>query len=368
MVRFVCISATACIKVFIFIYIYKNFLELLLTVAKKTTIYDIAKELNITVSTVSRALNNISSISDSTREAVVAMAKKMNYRPNKVASSLTSGKTYIIGVIVPSAQIHFFATVVHALEKYLKRFGYSIILYQSNESLESEQRGVDTLLEAQVDGIIASLSLETNEVSHFEKVKEEGKPLLIFDRTHDLLQSPSVTIDDEYAGYMATKHLIDQGYRKIAYITTTHQIKIFQERYAGYQRAIKEAKLKLRPEFIILGDLSVEGGFIGTNQLLQEKDRPDAIIGGDDFVALGIIKALHKHEITPPTIGVMGFANQSFSEHIIPSLTTIDQQAVQMGNECAKLFLKLLDKSKTTALDEHVVLTPLLLERESTKK
>ena len=180
--------------------------------AKKTTIYDIAKELNITVSTVSRALNNISTISESTREAVLDMAKKLNYRPNKVASSLTSGKTYIIGVLLPSAQIQFFASVIHALEKYLKSFGYSILLYQTNESLESEKNGISTLLEAQVDGIIASLSLETEQdISHFEKVKEEGKPLIIFDRTHDDLQSPTVKINDEQAGYLATKHLLDKG-------------------------------------------------------------------------------------------------------------------------------------------------------------
>ncbi|WP_437918611.1 LacI family DNA-binding transcriptional regulator [Sphingobacterium sp. LRF_L2] len=337
--------------------------------AKKTTIYDIARELNITVSTVSRALNNISTISEATRESVIETAKKLNYRPNKIASSLTSGKTYIIGILLPSAQIQFFASVIHALEKYLKAFGYSILLYQTNESLESEKNGISTLLEAQVDGIIASMSLETQDVSHFEKVKEEGKPLIIFDRTHDNLQSPVVKMNDEYAGYLVTKHLLDKGYKKIAYITTKHKIKIFRERFEGYQRALQEAGIKENSSYALFGDLTVDGGYDGTHQLLKLKDRPDAIIGGDDYVALGIIKALHEHKITPPTIGVIGFANQNFSEHIIPSLSTIDQQAIKMGKECAKMFLKIIERNPLHDTEiEPVILDPILLARESTDK
>jgi len=338
--------------------------------AKKTTIYDIARELNITVSTVSRALNNISTISENTRNAVIETAKKLNYRPNKVASSLTSGKTYIIGVLLPSAQIQFFASVIYSLEKYLKSFGYSILLYQTNESLESEKNGISTLLEAQVDGIIASISLETQDVSHFIKVKEEGKPLIIFDRTHDDLEHiPTVKIDDEQAGYLVTKHLLDKGYRNIAYITTKHGIKIFKERYEGYLRALAEAEISARPSYSIFGELTVEGGYAGTQTLFKLKDKPDAIIGGDDYVALGIIKALHEYKITPPKVGVIGFANQNFSEHIIPSLSTIDQQAITMGKECAKMFLKIIEsRHPDKDVIEPVVLDPLLLARESTNR
>lgn len=337
--------------------------------AKKTTVYDIAKELNITVSTVSRALNNISTISEATRKAVQETAIRLNYRPNKIASSLTSGKTYTIGVIIPSAQVQYFASVVHALETSLKSFGYSILLYQSNESLLSEKNGITTLLEAQVDGIVASMSLETKDPSHFEKVKEEGKPLIIFDRTHDDLQCAMVKIDDVRAGYIATKHLLDEGYRKIAYITTAHKIKIFNERYEGYRLALQEAGLPANPAYTISGNLTVDGGYVGTQQLLKLRERPDAIIGGDDYVALGIIKALHEKNITPPEIGVIGFANQNFSEHIIPSLSTIDQQALKIGAACATMFLKIIDQSlDVRAAQKPVVIEPLLLARESTRR
>ncbi|MCC2598489.1 LacI family DNA-binding transcriptional regulator [Sphingobacterium sp. FBM7-1] len=337
--------------------------------AKKTTVYDIAKELNITVSTVSRALNNISTISEATRKAVQETAIRLNYRPNKIASSLTSGKTYTIGVIIPSAQVQYFASVIHALETSLKSFGYSILLYQSNESLISEKNGITTLLEAQVDGIVASMSLETKDPSHFEKVKEEGKPLIIFDRTHDDLQCAMVKIDDVRAGYIATKHLLDEGYRKIAYITTAHKIKIFNERYEGYLLALQEAGLPANPAYTISGNLTVEGGYTGTQQLLKLREQPDAIIGGDDYVALGIIKALHEKNITPPEIGVIGFANQNFSEHIIPSLSTIDQQALKIGAACATMFLKIIDQSlDARAAQKPVVIEPLLLARESTRR
>ncbi len=337
--------------------------------AKRTTIYDIAKELNITVSTVSRALNNISTISESTKNAVLETAKKLNYRPNKVASSLTSGKTFIIGVLIPSAQIHYFASVIHTLEKYLKSFGYSILLYQTNESLESEQNGISTFLEAQVDGIIASMSLETEDLSHFKKVMDEGKPLIIFDRTHDNLQCPVVKIDDQKAGYQATKHLIDQGYKKIAYVTTVNQIKIFRERFEGYKLALQEADLPFVEQYAIFGELNVDGGYQGAKKLLSLKNKPDAIIGGDDYVALGIIKALHESDITPPQVGVIGFANQNFSEHIIPSLSTIDQQAPKIGKECAKMFLKIIERSPFTDQEiEPVVIDSILLPRESTNR
>lgn len=337
--------------------------------AKKTTVYDIARELNITVSTVSRALNNISTISESTRKAVLETAKRLNYRPNKIASSLTSGKTYTIGVLIPSAQIQFFASVVYALETSLKSFGYSILLYQTNESLTSERNGITTLLEAQVDGIVASMSLETEDPSHFRKVQEEGKPLIIFDRTHDELPCSMVKIDDFHAGFVATKHLLDEGYRKIAYITTKHKIKIFKERYEGYLHAIKEAGLQVNPAYTVWGQLNVEGGYTGTQQLLKLRERPDAIIGGDDYVALGIIKALHEKHITPPEIGVIGFANQNFSEHIIPSLSTIDQQAIKIGKECAKMFLRIIEQPLASQNNQQpVIIEPLLLARASTKR
>lgn len=333
---------------------------------KKTTIYDIARALGVTVSTVSRALNNVPTISESTRQLVLAKAKELNYSVNKLASSLSSGRSNTIGVIIPTMQIHFFAEAVHSIEKELKKHNYSLLLYQSNESYLDEVNGVKTLLEAQVDGIIASLSLETQRTAHFQEVIKQGKCLVLFDRTHQDIQAPVVKLDDYAAGYIATKHLIEQGYRKIALITTNKEIAIFNDRYNGFRLALQEANLPLHQELIIRGELSIVAGIRATEQLLTSPLKPDAIIGGDDFTAVGIIQALKAAQIDIPATGVIGFANQTFSSFITPALSSIDQQANKMGEECAKLFLKMVKQKNPYETIEQVVLDPILVKREST--
>lgn len=333
---------------------------------KKTTIYDIAKELNITVSTVSRALSGFPAISDATRQAVIKTAEKLNYSPNKLASALKSGKTNTIGVIVPSVQAHFFATIIHCIEDGLKGSGYRIIIYQTNESVENEISGVKALLEAQVDGIMASMSLETSDISHFAEIVKQHKPLILFDRVTDDLAVPTVTLDDFKAGYVATKHLIDKGYSKIAYITTVHQIKIFNERLKGYKAALTDNHLPVLNEYILLGGLSIKEGRSGTRRLMQAANKPDAIVAGDDFTALGVIKELKELNVLPPEIGVIGFSNETFSEYITPSLSTIDQHPTQIGAACAEMFLKMIKQEKPYQNIEHIVLNPTLIERDST--
>jgi LacI family transcriptional regulator len=335
---------------------------------KKATIYDIAQALNTTVSTVSRALSGFPAISDATRQAVIKKAKELNYSPNKLASALKSGKSYIIGVIVPTVQAQFFASIIHSIEEGLKDSGYRVILYQSNESVSNEINGVRALLEAQVDGIMASISLETADISHFEEIVKQQKPLILFDRVHPDLKVPTITIDDFNAGYLATQHLIDQGYRNIAFVTTVHQIKIFNDRLKGYQKALKDNNLPIVEENIIYGGLSIKDGRFSASKLMRSANKPDAIIAGDDFTALGIVKKLKEIGETPPKIGVIGFANETFSAYITPTLSTIDQYPNEMGTACAELFLKMIAQKKPYHAIKNVVLTPQLVVRESTEK
>ena len=335
---------------------------------KKTTIYDIAKALNITVSTVSRALSGFPAISETTRKAVIETAEKLNYSPNKLASALKSGKTHIIGVIVPSVQAHFFASIIHCIEDGLKDSGYRVIIYQSNESVENEINGVKTLLEAQVDGIMASMSLETKDVSHFKEIVNQNKPLILFDRVDESLAVPTITLDDFKAGYVATQHLIDQGYSKIAFVTTIHQIKIFNDRLKGYKAALTANNLPVLDEHIVFGGLSIKDGRFGAGKLMRGENKPDAVVAGDDFTALGVIKKLKEINQTPPEVGVIGFANEAFSAYITPNLSTIDQHASQMGTECAKMFLKMINQEDPYQNTEHVVLDPTVVERQSTAK
>jgi len=333
---------------------------------KRTTIYDIANALDVTVSTVSRALSNFPGISEGTKKAVVEMAAKLDYKPNKLASALKSGKTYIIGIIVPSIQAHFFASIIHSIEDELKDSGYSIIVYQSSESMSKEIKGVTTLLEAQVDGIMASLALETDDVSHFNEVIKQNKPLILFDRVNESLKVPTVTLNDFKAGFIAASHLIERGYRKIAFVTTSHKIKVFSERLEGYKQALKLNNMPIIEEDIILGGLSIKDGRFGVSKLLRNKIKPDAIIAGDDFTALGVIKKLKEVGLAPPVIGVMGFANEVFSPYVTPSLSTVDQHPNLIGSSCAKLFLDMIKQSNPYDNINRIVIEPTIVDRQST--
>ncbi|WP_159727125.1 LacI family DNA-binding transcriptional regulator [Sphingobacterium sp. 18053] len=334
---------------------------------KRTNISDIAKALNLTKSTVSRALNNVPTISDQTRRLVLETAKKMNYRPNKLASSLSNGRTNIIGVIIPDAKIEFFSKVIASIEQTLKQKGYSILLYQSNESLESEITGITSMLEAQVDGFIISMSLETNSFEHFEKLIEENKPLILFDRIQPSIDCSSVSIDDYKAGYIVTKHLLDQGYKNIASISTHHKVHIFNERFRGYVDAMKESGINIKDEYQIFGELSPEGGIAATRQLLSMSIKPDAIIGGDDYVALGVLKELKSQNIIPPQKGIIGFSNQLFGQYLSPSLSTLDQKPEIVGEKSAELLLEHLN-SKVKLSAKKIVIEPELIVRESSRR
>lgn len=333
---------------------------------KNTTIYDIAKALNITVSTVSRALNGFPAISENTRRLVAETAKKLNYSPNRLASALKSGKSFIVGVIVPSVQSHFFASVIHSIEEGLKDSGYRIILYQSNELVENEIKGVKTLLEAQVDGIIASLSLGTeDDISHFQSIIAQQKPLVLFDRISTKLKVPTVTLNDFNAGFLAAQHLIDQGYKKIAFITTAQPIKTFTDRLEGYREAMKINQLPIDAEHIVFGGLSIKDGRYGAAKLLMAETMPEAIITADDYTALGVLKQLKEVDEIPPKIGLIGFSNEAFSAYISPALSTVDQHPNLMGRGCAELFLQMVTKNHPYDDICHLVLEPTIIKRQS---
>ena len=226
----------------------------------RTTIEDIARELNITASTVSRALNGHTTISEATRKAVSRTAKKLNYRHNRIASSLRSGKTKIIGVIIPSAEINFFGSVVHGIEKIASENDYNVLLYQSNEQAEFEKKAVETFLRASVDGVLASISKETTDTSHYKEIKKRGVPLILFDRVNENLKVPSVVVDDYLGAYKATQHLVDQGCQKIAHIAGQQHVPIFKQRLKGYMDALKKNGMPVDQSLIKYGKVTIQSG------------------------------------------------------------------------------------------------------------
>ncbi|MFB2120990.1 LacI family DNA-binding transcriptional regulator [Parapedobacter sp. 2B3] len=337
---------------------------------KKITILDIAKELDITFSTVARALNDHPAISANTKKAVRETADRLGYRPNKVASSLRSGKTKIIGVLVPRLDVSFFSSVVHGIESVMNENGYTILLYQSQESIKQESRGIDTFLRSRVDGIIASISLETEHNGGFMEIKERNIPLAFFDRVPSGLNVPSVTIDDYRGGFMATEHLIRAGYRRIVHINQYRNINIFNERLRGYLDALEQYGLPVDENLIIKGDFSLEFGRGCVRELLDRGIGFDAIFTLEDFTAMGVVQELKAAgKRIPEEVGVVGFANEAFTNLVSPTISTVDQRTVEMGEEVARLFLKLLKKGDYYKhKPEKVVLEPELLVRRSSNR
>lgn len=336
----------------------------------KVTIADIARKLNIDPATVSRALHDHPSISERTKTMVINTAEKLQYNRNNLASSLRSGRTNVIGVMVPSADISFFGSVVHGIEALANEKGYSVLIYQSNEARSYELKGLEAFLNARVDGILVSIAKDTSDYSHFTNIKKLGIPLVFFDRTKEDLAIPSVMIDDYKGAFIATEHLIKQGYKRIAHISGPQHMDIFRHRLHGYKDALKKYKMPSDKEFIYEGDISIDAGRKAIVKLLSASKSPDAVFAVEDFTALGALKQLKDYKIkVPQEFGVVGFANELFGEHITPSLSTFDQQTVQMGKQALGLLLQLIEaKGTRRKVDQKIVLDPVPVFRESSLK
>jgi LacI family transcriptional regulator len=335
--------------------------------AAKPTILDIAKELNVTPSTVSRALSGNTSISEATRIAVEKTAKRLKYQPNKIASSLRLGKTGIIGVIIPSAEINFFGSVLHGIEKIANENNYNVLIYQSNEETDFEKKGIDTFLRLKVDGILASISKETTSINHYKEIKKRGTPLVLFDRANDELAVPTVTVNDYQGAFKATQHLIDQGCLTIAHIGGQQHVSIFKQRLEGYKEALRVNGLPIDERLIKQGKVSIESGYSCMQELLQQSVVPDGVFAVEDFTALGAMQAIKAaNKKMPEDITLIGFANEAFGAYITPSLSTVDQQTRNMGIHAAQLFFNLTQKNdfyKSPPVKQ--VLEPLLIFRDS---
>lgn len=337
----------------------------------RVTIHDIARELNLTAATVSRALNNNPRISTETRKLVQDKADQLRYRRDRLASSLRSGRTHTIGVIIPSAQMNFFGSVVHGIESTASENGYSIILYQSEEKTAIEKKAIETFLSARVDGILASIAKETTTFHHYAELKKRNVPLVFFDRTNNDLNVPAVVVDDHKGAFIATQHLIDKGYKNIGHVSGPLHIKAFAARLKGYKDALEANGLRFNKNFIYQGDVSIEAGRNAAEYFLGLGIRPDAAFAVEDYSALGLMKGLKERKIKiPDEFGVVGFANESFDEHLTPSLSSIDQQTVLMGKEAFNLLKELIKmRHGNLFVHEHtsIVLEPILCCRESSE-
>lgn len=332
----------------------------------KTTIHDIAFKLNITASTVSRALNNNPRISEGTRKAVLKTARQLNYRPNHLAAALRNGKSKIIGVIVPSADRMFFASIVRGIEEIANKIDYKVIICQSYDDYEKEVQTIDALLCARVDGIIASIGKNTKNFDHFDQVKEKGIPLVLFDRTTDELDLNEVVIDDHMGAYAAVEHLIQQGYKRIAHFTSPTQLNVFKKRLLGYKDALEDNGIPFDETLVIESNLQLEDGRASMEKLLQLKKTPDAVFSASDFGAIGAMQVLKERAIKiPQQVALVGFSNEPFTIYTDSPLTSVDQLSKTMGNVTAELFFKLLNNDAIQDIPKKTILKPKLIIRAS---
>ena len=337
---------------------------------KKTTIYDIAQALNITAATVSRALNGNAKISEATRLLVTEMAKKMNYEQNKLAQALKSGKSYNVGVIVPRIDSSFFASVIRGIEEELYPKGYHVIICQTHDQEELEIGNINSLLNAQVDGILMSISnSKVENYDTFNNLVKKNVPLIFFDRKKDMENVSSVTIDDFQGAYLATKHLIEQGGKRIAHLSNNRKLEIFKNRYLGYKQAILDSGLDFDESLVIETMSKVLEGRKATNKLLTMQNPPDAIFSASDFTALGAIQEIKSHGLRiPEDVSVAGFSNEPFTRFMELSITSVDQSPMEMGKITAQVFLEEVNNSKKIKSQKQVVLTPELIVRQSSMK
>ncbi len=334
---------------------------------RKVTLKDIAKDLNLSPSTVSRALNGYPSLSEDTIQMVKEYAEKHNYVPNTMAVNFRKNRTSILGMIVPQIVHHFFSTTISGAMETAKKHGYSILLAQSYDLLKDEILASQYLLGMGVDGLLISVSNETKEADHLQAFVDEGKPVIQFDKVTDQLEGPKIEVDDFEGAYQAVSHLIRQGYRKIAHLSGRMEVKNAHERFLGYKKALKDHGLEFNEKWVKnCFDISEQEGFDFTGELMESADRPDAIFCITDLVALGAMNYLKSsgYQI-PQQIGLMGFSNWMLSEYTSPSLSSVDQFGTQMGSKAAALLIDLLKKQELGANERLEVKTELVIRGSS---
>ncbi|WP_242082407.1 LacI family DNA-binding transcriptional regulator [Aestuariivivens sediminis] len=340
---------------------------------KKTTIYDIAKALNITAATVSRALNNNPKISQDTRNLVLETALKMNYEQNKLALALKSGRSYNVGVIVPRVDSNFFGSVIRGIEEELNQYGYHVIICQTHEDPRLENENIDTLLNAQVDGILISTTskstMPNSTIEPFNNILKKNIPLVFFDRRKEMKGVSSVVINDFEGAYKATMHLIEQGCKRIAHFSGDFELEIYKDRYLGYKQALIDSGIPLNEDYVFRAKSSLEEGSRVVKDLLKLNPPPDAIFSSSDFAALGAIQELKKHHINiPEDFCVVGFSNEPFTRFMELPISTIDQSPLEMGRMAAKVFLEQSDNGRNIKMEKKVILEPKLIIRKSSLK
>ncbi len=331
------------------------------------TIKDIARELGISPSTVSRAMKNHPDISQKTKDSVRDLAEKYHYKPNAVALSLRSSKTHMIGVVIPKVVHFFFSSVISGIEHVANDAGYNVLICQSDENEEREITSIQTLTSSRVDGILASVSKDTTDFTHFKELLENNIPLVFFDRAVSEVNTDKVIIDDLEGAFKATEHLILKGCRKIIHLAAPQNLIIGQRRMEGYIKALKKHAIPVDESLIIKCD-SREEALVVMRNVYESGVRPDGVFAVNDLTASGVLKVVKQFGYrVPEDVKVVGFSDGFVAYVTDPTLTTVDQHGFEMGKEAALLLLSRINETITNYSPVTKVIPTNLIVRESTE-
>jgi LacI family transcriptional regulator len=336
---------------------------------RETTIYDIAGKLGISVATVSRALKDDPVVSKKTRKKIFDTADKMGYRTNLFARNLRLQQTNTIGVIVHELKSTFITSVLSGIEKVTTEAGYDLIITHSSESRIKEAANAKNLFNKRVDGLIASLAFDSTDLSHFDAFVEKGVPVIFFDRVEEDSSNTVVIIDNYRCGYLATKHLIEQGCKRIAHITSGLNRNVYLHRFRGYRDALHDHRLAYDEKLLFVKDLSENAGIEAANFMTSMQPLPDGAFITNDFVAAVAMRTLKEKGISiPGDIAIVGFNNDAIANLIEPSLTTINYPGIDMGEIVARNLINHLQGISNIQQTNTIVVRTDLIIRNSSQK
>lgn len=336
------------------------------------TLKDIAEKLNISVTTVSKALKDYPDVSKKTKRLVKEMANTLNYTPNNFAVNLRTKESKTIGIIIPEVVHHFFSSVLEGVIAQAEKKGYMVIILQSNESFELEKKQLQLLISKQVDGILISLANETADFSHINDIISNGKPFVMFDKIAKIVNCSKVIINDREAAYNATQHLIDMGCKKIAHFRGPLLPQNSIDRFLGYKKALLDNNIEYNPDLVrICNNMTMQDGIENAKLLLDKNPNVDGIFVNTDVVAIGALTELKRRGIDiPKDIAIIGFSNYLMSSVVSPPLSTVNQPGYEMGKQAFKLLYKEMKGKKENKIVpiKEIVLETNLVIRESSNQ
>jgi LacI family transcriptional regulator len=333
---------------------------------RPVSLKDLAAELGVSVSTISRALKNSPEISEKVRVRVKELAKERNYRANPFALSLLNNSVRIIGIIVPDIVTHFYSSIISGISDVARKNGYSVIITSSYEQYELEKQCLEDLINIRVEGIMACLSQETTDYSHFEALADRNIPLVFFDRVCLTDRFPSVVTNNAQSARQATEHLLSTGSRRVGFIGGANHLEIVKQRKHGYLEALRERKIPIEKELVFCKRIDFDAGYEGACRLLSLPRRPDAILAMTDSLAFGAMKAIKEQGLQiPRDVSLIGYTDEEHSNYVEPALTAVTHQTYRMGEVACSL---LIERLQGDVAPGQMVVPAVLSVRDSSEK